>query len=217
MRFEVIAFDVNETLLDVSDMAAHFAEVVGSGISVGEWFARLLHRSLLANQLGRHRPFAELGIEALLWLAARESVPLDPRQAADLVSHMTRLPPHPDVVSGLESLQGRRLVTLTNGSREAATRQLANAGIDGYFELTLSVDAVGRFKPDPEVYRYAAEACRVDLDRMLLVAAHDWDVAGAQGAGAAGCFVRRQPWGLEQVEPDLEVDDIGGLTAVLED
>lgn len=152
-----------------------------------------------------------------MWMAARRGTDLDPEQAAELVGHMTRLPPHPDVPGALASLQGNRLVTLTNGSLQAATAQVANAGLDGYFERALSVDAVERFKPDPEVYRYAARECGVDIDRMLLVAAHDWDVAGAQAAGAAGCFVRRQPWGLEGVTPDLEIDDLGGVIAVLEE
>lgn len=217
MKPELIAFDVNETLLDVSAMAGPFQDAMGTDATVGEWFARLLHRSLLANDLGIHRSFGELGAEVLMWMAARRSADLGPEQASALVAHMTRLPPHADVPGGLESLQGNRLVTLTNGSLRVATAQVTNAGLDGYFERSFSVDAVERFKPDPEVYRYAARECGVDIDRMLLVAAHDWDVAGAQAAGAVGCFVRRQPWGLEGVTPDLEIDDIGGLIAVLEE
>lgn len=217
MKFDLIAFDVNETLLDVSAMAGPFRETMGPEVTVGEWFGRLLHRSLLANDLGIHRSFGELGAEVLIWMAARRSVDLDPEGAAGLVAHMTRLPSHADVPGALKRLQGNRLVTLTNGSREAASAQLTNAGLDGYFERSLSVDAVGRFKPDPAVYQYAAQTCEVDIDRMLLVAAHDWDVAGAQAAGAVGCFVRRQPWGLAGVTPDLEIDDIGALIAVLEE
>lgn len=217
MSYEVIAFDVNETLLDVSTLAGPFQEVMGTGFSVGEWFARLLHRSLLANELGRHQPFGDLGVEAMMWLAARQSIPVGREEAAKLVAHMTDLPSHSDVEEGLASLGDRRLVALTNSSQEVATRQLANAGLEAFFERALSVDSVGRFKPDPDVYRYAARACGVEIDRMLLVAAHDWDVAGAQAAGAGGCFVRRQPWGMAGFEPDLEIDDIGGLAVALED
>lgn len=217
MRFEVVAFDVNETLLDVSALSGPFAETVGSAITIGEWFARLLHRSLLSNQLGEYRPFGTIAKETLLWLATRAGVDLEEEAAEELISQLTVLPPHPDVRAGLGALGGTRLVTLTNGSQAAADLQLANAGLDGHFEAVLSVEAVGRFKPDPEVYRYAARACGVNIEEMLLVAAHDWDVAGAQAAGASGCFVRRLPWGLPEVVPDLEIDDIGGLPAVLED
>lgn len=217
MRYDVVAFDVNETLLDVSSMAPSFARALGTSVTVGEWFARLLHRSLLVGHIGQYRSFGDLAVEALLWLAAREGVDLEREEAVSLVSEMTELPPHPDVVAGLEAMAGTRMVALTNGSREAVQRQVAHAGLDRYLERALSVEAVGRFKPDASVYRYAAEVCAVDIGRMLLVAAHDWDVAGAQAAGAGGCFVHRQPWGLEETTPDLEIDDIGGLAAALED
>lgn len=216
MRFDVVAFDVNETLLDVSAMAGPFREVMGPEVGVGEWFARLLHRSLLANDLDMQPTFGELGVETLRWMAERHAIPLPEEQATELVSHMTRLPPHPDVVAALAGLDRHRLVTLTNGSHAAARAQLSNAGIDHFFGTSLSVESVGRFKPDPEVYRYAARECGVETERMLLVAAHDWDIAGVQAAGAAGCFVRRQPWGLAGVTPDFEIDDLGELAAVLE-
>lgn len=215
MNYDVIAFDVNETLLDISAIAAPFEAAMGPDVAVGEWFARLLHRSLLANDLDEYRSFGELGAEVLLWLAERRSIPLERERAEQVVSEMTRLPPHPDVPAGLAALRGRRLVTLTNGSHQAVTMQLSNARLDGFFERSISVDDVGRFKPDPDVYRYAADTCDVEVGRMLVVAAHDWDVAGAQAAGAGGCFVRRQPWGISGVDPQLQVDDIGGLAAVL--
>lgn len=218
MNHDLVVFDVNETLLDVSALGPALSRVAGPGIGVGEWFARMLHRSLLANELGRHQPFGDLGVEALLWLAAREEIPLTPDEAAAVVEGMAGLPAHPDVVPGLEALAaaGTRMVALTNGSGEVAEAQVAATGLAPYFERVLSVEAVRRFKPAPEAYAYAADTCGVDIGRMVMVAAHDWDIAGAQVAGAVGCFVRRQPWGLAQMSPNLSVDDIGGLAAALE-
>lgn len=218
MNHDLVVCDVNETLLDVSALRPAFSRVVGPGIGVGEWFARMLHRSLLANELGRYQPFGELGVEALLWLADREEVRLTAEEATSVVDGLAGLPAHPDVIPGLEALSdaGARMIALTNGSAEVAEAQVAAAGLDTYFESVLSVEAVRRFKPAPEAYAYAADTCGVDIGRMVMVAAHDWDVAGAQVAGAVGCFVRRQPWGLAQMSPNLSVDDMGGLAAALE-
>lgn len=218
MKHELVAFDVNETLLDVSALAPVLADAVGSAVTLGEWFARLLHRSLLANDFGQYRSFGELGVEALLWLAARATVKLDREHAAAVVATMAELPPHPDVVAGVEAAAatGLRMIALTNGSQAVAERQVANAGLDRYFERALSVEAVERFKPAPEVYHFAADACGVDIGSMVMVAAHDWDVVGAQKAGAVGCFVHRQPWGLDGAVPDIEIDDLSGLAAALE-
>lgn len=216
MSFEVVVFDVNETLLDVAAIEPALAEATGSRITVGEWFSRLLHRSLVANELDRYQSFGSLAVESLLWLADLRGVDLDPSTATRVVSEMARLPAHPDVEAGLSALGGVRLVALTNGQQEVAERQLEHAGIAHHFDSILSVDAVQRFKPAPEVYRHAARSCEVEVGQMLLVAAHDWDVAGAQAAGASGCFLTRQPWGMTGVSPDMEIEAVGDLAGALE-
>lgn len=214
----VAVFDVNETLLDVSALQPRFTELMGPAVGLGEWFARLLHRSVVANQLDAYRPFGELGAGALAWLAAREGVETSPVVVDEIVAGMADLPPHGDVEPGLELLAdaGVTMIALTNSSAGVAAHQVANAGLARFFERVLSVEAIGRFKPAPEVYAYAAESCGVDPDRMVMVAAHDWDIAGAQAAGLHGCFVARQPWGMGGVVPDMRIERLTDLAAALE-
>jgi 2-haloacid dehalogenase len=52
---ELLVFDVNETLLDMSPLRIDFEDVFGDAEALGEWFARLLHGSLVSNQLGEYR------------------------------------------------------------------------------------------------------------------------------------------------------------------
>jgi 2-haloacid dehalogenase len=218
MRPDLLVFDVNETLLDLTVLGPQLQEAVGEAVTLPEWFARMLHRSLVANHLGRYEPFGELGAQALVWLAARAGVDLAVDRARAVVAGMERLPPHPDVVAGLEALMedGHRMVALTNGSTDALAAQLTSSGLGRYFERAMSVDAVGRFKPAPEVYLHAAAVCGVDIDRSMLVAAHDWDVAGARSVGAMGCFVARPPWGIAGVTPSVRVPDLVALAPVLQ-
>jgi 2-haloacid dehalogenase len=213
----LVAFDVNETLLDVSVLRPVLSGLVGGAFSVDEWFTRTLHGSLTANHLGRYRPFAEIALDSLLWLAERQGLELSSEDASGFVMGLAHLPPHPDVAGALESLaaRGYRMVALTNGSAEVAHTQIVGAGIAPHLERVLSASSVERFKPAPEVYLYAAAICDVDIDDVLMVAAHDWDVAGAQSVGAKGCFVRRQPWGLRDVVPSMTVDDLTELAAIL--
>jgi 2-haloacid dehalogenase len=84
-----------------------------------------------------------------------------------------------------------RLATLTNSTAKVAEEQLANAGLIGYFDQLLSVDAVRQFKPATGTYRMAARELGVTASDLLLVAAHDWDVAGALRAGWTAAFVAR--------------------------
>ena len=106
---------------------------------------------------------------------------------------MTRLRPHPDVPASLGLLKesGLRLVALTNSPPDVANRQLETAGLASYFDHVLSVHAVERFKPHPEVYLHAADYVSAKPEEMMMVAAHDWDIAGAMSVGMKGAYVLR--------------------------
>jgi 2-haloacid dehalogenase len=216
---QVLIFDVNETLLDLSAMEPSFVEIFGSAEPVGEWFARLLHGSLVANHTNSYRSFGLIATEALKTLAARKGIEISLNGAAEVVANLRRLPPHPDVPGALEGLRasGFRLVTLTNGSADAIAEQLQHSGLAGYFERSLSVDAVRRFKPAPEVYRHAASELEIEMDEGMMVAAHDWDILGARSAGMPGAFIKRTGvvWSLPDPLPDLVAPDIRVLAELL--
>lgn len=215
----LIAFDVNETLLSLDPIRENLEGIFGSDPPIGEWFARLLHGSLLANSFGAHRPFGDIGAEALINVAARRGLLLRAEDSVEALSPMSELPPHPDVADGLNRLSaaGFQMVALTNGSSAVANSQIENAGLGGILKRVISVDEVGRFKPDPAPYRHAADAMGVDISGMVLVAAHDWDCVGAMEAGAEAVFVKRPGaiWGLPTPPPDKQVADISKLADAL--
>lgn len=211
-RPEIVVFDVNETLLSLRSLGPAFASVFGDASLMGEWFARMLHGSVVSNELDDFRAFATIGVEALRALAAKHGVDLSIDRATEIVSGMRQLDPHPDVVAGVERLRsaGFRTATLTNGSDAAAAAQMKHAGLDALMEDSLTVESIGKFKPAPEVYRIAAERFGVDLSQMLMVAAHDWDIAGAANVGCATAFVTRAgvSWSLPGSPPGVVVGDI---------
>jgi 2-haloacid dehalogenase len=211
----VLLFDVNETLLDIAALRPGIAAAVGGNDVIGEWFARLLHGSLVANHLGRYRPFGEIAVEALQSVAARHGIDLDPPAAAAAVAGMASLPAHPDVAPALDRLRraGLRMAALSNGSTDTVAAQLDAAGLAAFFEQAISVDQVRRFKPAPEVYLTAALRLDVEVDRVMMVASHDWDVLGAQSIGMSGAFLARPGarWGPVDRSPDLTAPDLGGL------
>jgi 2-haloacid dehalogenase len=218
-RPAVIVFDVNETLLDLGALRPRFESTLGSEEPMGEWFARMLHGSLVANLTDRFRPFAQIGIEALLVVAQRRGVTLTRDQAAGVVQGMLELPAHPEVADALDDLarRGHRLVTLSNGSTAAVGAQLEFAGIADRFEATFSVDEVHRFKPAPEPYLHVASSLGLGIDRILLVASHDWDIIGARSVGAAGAFLARPGvvWGVPDEPPPLVAPDLSALVPML--
>lgn len=215
----LIAFDVNETLLDLEPIKTNLESIFGAEPPMGEWFARLLHGSLVANTLGTYRSFGDIAAESLINMAGRRGLLLRAEDALEALAPMSSLPPHADVVPGVRRLAaaGKRMVALTNGSSEVATAQIHHAGLADYLERVVSVDEVGVFKPDPAPYRHTAGLMGVALEEMVLVAAHDWDCAGAISAGAQAIFLKRPGavWGLPTPPPERQVATIEQLAAAL--
>jgi 2-haloacid dehalogenase len=210
---------VNETLLSLEPISLGLVTIFGPDPPVGEWFARLLHGSLLANALDSYRPFGAIAVEALVAVAARKGIQIGADDARSVLAPKSKLPPHRDVLPGIRELaeSGTRMAALTNGSGEVASAQIDNAGLGDLLERVISVEEVGRFKPDPAPYLHAAQVMHVPIGGMMLVAAHDWDCAGAMAVGAQAAFMRRPgvSWSLPAVMPDLIVEDVAELAAVL--
>jgi 2-haloacid dehalogenase len=103
------------------------------------------------------------------------------------------LAPHPDVEPALRRLTtaGVRVVTLSHGSPGVAEAGLERGGITPLVERTLTSETVRAWKPSREAYLWAAGVCDVAPARMALVAAHGWDVLGAERAGLTGAWFPR--------------------------
>jgi 2-haloacid dehalogenase len=189
----VIAFDVNETLLDLRALDAPFEALLGSAALRPQWFSLMLQLAFTGGLTGQYVDFTTAQRSALAMLAERENVQLSSGDIDGLVGRMSALPPHPDVEGAFAALSRTRLrlVALTNSVQHVADAQLASAGLSGYLEAVISADSTGHLKPAPQPYRAVAERCGVSIDDVRLVAAHSWDVAGALAAGCEAAFVAR--------------------------
>ncbi|MGV8964666.1 MAG: haloacid dehalogenase type II [Cellulomonas sp.] len=190
----VIVFDVNETLSDMSPMAARFVDVGAPAHLAATWFATLLRDGFALTAAGAMAPFAQLGTGVL-----RASLPAWPlnRPVEEAIAHIMggfgELAVHDDVRDGLPALSalGTRLVTLSNGARVVAERLFARAGVSSHFEVLLSVEDAGVWKPASAAYAYAAAKCAVEPADMMLVAVHPWDIDGADRAGLRTAWINR--------------------------
>ena len=189
----VIAFDVNETLLDLRALDGPFETLLGSATLRPQWFTLMLQLAFTGGLTGRYVDFTAAQRAALVMLAEREGVAVTAGDIDGLVGRMTALPPHPEVPGALAALSRTRLrlVALTNSVQQVAEAQLASAGLSDSFEAVLSADATRHLKPAPQPYRAVAERCGVPIGEVRLVAAHSWDIAGALAAGCQAAFVAR--------------------------
>ena len=212
----VLVFDVNETLLDLSALDPHFARIFGDTEVRRQWFGLVLRNALALTIIGDYHDFVTVGAASLGMVAEQRGVTVSAADGAAVAATMAALPPHPDVVPSLQRLgdAGLRIVALTNSPQDAAETQLTNAGIAGCFDEIMSVAPTGRFKPAAAVYQMAAERLDVTTAELRMVAAHDWDIAGAMRAGCAGAYVTRPGMVVNPLfpEPDIIGSDLTAVT-----
>ncbi len=211
----VIAFDVNETLLDLRVLDAHFDKLLGVPGLRAQWFAQMLQLSFVGGLTAHYVDFSTAQRAALHMLAERLGTPVSEQDVDTMVDRMSSLPPHPEVAGALARLRETSLsvVALTNSVQAVAHAQLTNAGIRDHFDRVMSADSVRALKPAPAPYRSVADAFGVEIDQVRLVAAHSWDVSGALAAGARAAFVARPSMVLSPIgpQPDIVSPDIAAV------
>jgi 2-haloacid dehalogenase len=214
----VLVFDVNETLLDIDSLTPLFVEWFRDDRVLREWFAQLVMYSMAATLAERYVNFTDLAQGVLRMLGDIHRVDVGDDDLRRLKAAFLTMPAHPDVPEGLTALRdnGFRLVTLTNSPPNPdGPTALETAGLAGFFEKRLSVDACRAFKPAPAVYRYACQTLGVPPADCMMVAAHVWDTVGAQNVGYSGALITRPgnpPLPVDRLpQPDLVVSDLRQL------
>lgn len=101
-----------------------------------------------------------------------------------------RLKPWPDTVEGLTRLKSRYIIgTLSNGNVGLLTRMAKNARLP--WDVVLGAETARAYKPLPQAYLASAELLNLAPGQVMLVAAHNGDLAAAAKAGLATGFVAR--------------------------
>jgi 2-haloacid dehalogenase len=137
-------------------------------------------------------------------------------EVRDLVAHIERLRPFPEVPEALARLQARyRLVVLSNGDPDMLETAKRYHGIP--FDRVISVAVANAFKPHVATYTKAAEIVGVRMDEVVFIANHAFDCIGAKSAGMRAVFIdrRRRPFGVTPHQPDLIVPTMKDLADAL--
>ena len=132
-----------------------------------------------------------------------------------------RLDGWPDAVSGLTRLKQRFILgTLSNGNVSLLTNMAKHARLP--WDIVLSAELAGNYKPDPSVYRLAPALLDVPAAAVIMVAAHAGDLVAAAKAGLRTAFVERPleagPGSAPHKPPedvDFRVKDFNQLAGLL--
>ena len=229
-EIKILAFDQYGTIVDMqkglTDMITPFLKDKGWSGNPNQfvtWWRRThFEDSMIDSLLDRgHTSYRQIGHRAVSQVLARAEIEYTQSEVEWLVSGIEKLKPFPDVLGGLNQLhQKYRLSILSNGDRDML--EAAKPFIDFNFDLTISVQESGAFKPDRRTYAKAEEIIGMefkDIERsnILFVANHAFDCIGAKAWGFRTVFIdrRKRPFGENPYQPDLIIKDFGELTNLL--
>jgi 2-haloacid dehalogenase len=203
----VIAFDVNETLLDLRALDPVFEELFDDASVRLQWFAQMLQVAFVGAITDRYVDFTAAQRAALDMVVQRRAVELRAGAADRVAAALRTLPAHPEVADALDRLRGsgHRLAALSNSPEDVEQAQLAHAELADRFDAILSADTVRALKPRREPYEHAARTFGLATSDVTLVAAHAWDIAGASAAGCRTAFIARPGMPRNPIDPEPDV------------
>ncbi len=210
-------FDAYGTLFDVHAAIARHRAAAGSDADRFSeiWRTKQLEYSWTLSLAGHYADFWTLTERALDFAFAR--VPsVDRSLRPKLLQAYLTLDAFADARAALVELKARglQLAILSNGSPRMLAAAVEAAGIASHLNAILSVEAVRRYKPRPEVYALATDALAVQPSDVAFVSSNRWDVMGAVSFGFQAYWVNRA--GLPDEYPDFQpLRQIGDLAALL--
>ncbi|MDB5856749.1 MAG: haloacid dehalogenase, type [Ramlibacter sp.] len=193
---DVLAFDIFGTVVDwhgsiAREMQQLYPQVDGDAFALA-WRAgyRPAMARVMSGELGwtliddLHR----MVLDAILPRFGLEHLDAPARRHLNRVWH--RLDPWPEAVAALQRLKQRFiLTTLSNGNLGLLTRMAKRAGLP--WDCVLSAEVFRAYKPDPATYLGVAKVFELPPARVMLVAAHHDDLAGARACGLRTAYVER--------------------------
>ncbi|HSW04805.1 haloacid dehalogenase type II [Aquabacterium sp.] len=195
-----LVFDIFGTVVDWRSSLIREGQALGQRLGLAaDWPAfadawRAGYRPAMARVSRGELPWINIDglhrliLDELLPRFGLESLPETERDALNRAWH--RLDPWPDAVPGLTQLRQRFVLsTLSNGNVALLVNMAKRAGLP--WDCVLSAELIGRYKPDLEVYRRAAQLLGFAPEQVLMVAAHPSDLMAAQQAGLKTAYIPR--------------------------
>lgn len=179
---------------------------------------------------GSYDNFFNITRNALRHALSEATVQLQEEQIKQLMEEYDHLSTFPDVTPALQNLDSRpgiKSVIFSNGTKEMVSNSVFRSqSLLPHAELfadLVTVDAVQKFKPAPEVYEHLATSTGTKMEDIWLITANPFDVVGATKCGIKAAWLDRNGRGWEDAAaPALRPRIIGKsldevIKAILDD
>ena len=217
-RVKFLTFDIFGTVMDLTESltgpAGDFLAANGSDMTGEAFYADWRERQRIEQyqdnllMLG-HSGYLETCRRAFVYCLKKHNVGYTSEGVREFMQVYMDLQPYDDAIEGLKSLGSRyKLVALSNGE-QWYLEKLLGSNVSVEFDAIISVDQVGAFKPAPGIYRKAVQRLGCEPGEIMMVAAHAFDILGAQACGFKAAYVNRYnlPTEDSEYQPDIIVGD----------
>lgn len=199
-KIKALLFDVFGTCVDWRGSIMKQGEAFNRRLKTSIDFAgladawRARYQPAMEEVRSGRRPYAvldKLHRESLDALARQFGIDNFPEaEIADLNRMWHRLDPWPDTVAGLTRLKAKFVIApLSNGNLALMVAMAKRAGLP--WDAILTTDLYRKYKPQPEAYLGAVNLLGLSPGEVMMVAAHNSDLAAAAGLGLRTAFVPR--------------------------
>ncbi len=170
MKYRAVLFDLLTGLLDSWSV---WNRIAGSEAAGRKWRAAYLE---LTYGCGAYRAYETLVAEAALASGLPEKL------SNSLEQQWQSIEPWPEAPSVLKELKkNHRLGVVTNCSERLGRAAAARVGVP--FDVIVTSERAGFYKPDPRPYRLALEELHLEAGEVLFVAGSGFDLIGTSRVG----------------------------------
>ncbi len=172
------------------------------------WRTKQLEYTWLRSLMKHHADFWQVTQDALDFAFDMHQITnLDLKN--DLMNAYLSLECYPEVpdVLFLLKTRGFKLAILSNGTHEMLDSAVKKSGISDLIDITLSVEQIGTFKPDPSVYQLAVDQLNLHSHEIIFQSSNAWDASGASAFGFNVAWINRFGQSKERLpgKPNFEL------------
>lgn len=217
---QACVFDAYGTLFDVHSAVGRYREPMGVAAHRVStlWRTKQLEYTWLRSLMGRHADFWQVTGEALDYAFDAHDIH-NPSLRQRLMDAYLQLDCYPEVPEVLAALQERGLerAILSNGTPAMLASAVAHSGIGSLMPQIFSVEEAGVYKPDPRVYRLAADALELAPEKIVFLSSNAWDAAGAASFGFSVVWINRAGQRAERLpaRPHAQITNLRELPPLL--
>ncbi len=192
-NIKAIIFDAYGTLFDVNSAAEKCKERIGDKWEsfANYWRTTQLEYTWLRNIMKRHKDFWKITEDSLD--KSMKVFNIEPSMKNELLDLYKVLSCYPEVKDTLDKLSEKnyKLAILSNGTPSLLNHLVSNNNLKNKFDDIFSIEEVGIFKPDSNVYEIPIKKYKIQKEEIAFLSANTWDVSGGGNFGYNSIWVNR--------------------------